>query len=245
VPTISRIDIRFQLPLLLLPVLALAATACGPRYARLTISDAGGLTVELRAEIEDGQPVDRGFGHPATISPVRITHILSRIDVRPEGEKNDDRKPAIHAQFLYDLGDLVSQALAKADSSQEVVVRAVRKDRRFGIFTQKFLTSFVTYVSADLLYIHLARVEDEVETNLDGDYPEPWPNRQVMGFKVITSEGIVRVGPQAVAVAWRDPLFRSAGRVRLGPGGKVIRREILLESPEGENGPTAPEVTDP
>jgi hypothetical protein len=243
--TISRIDIRFQLPLLLLSLLALAATACGPRYARLTIGDAGGLTVELRAQIEDGEAVDRGFDHPATISPVRVTNILSRIDVRPEGEKNDGRRPAIHAQFLYDLGDLVSTALAKADSSQEVVVRAVRKDRRFGIFTQKFLTSFVTYVSADLLYIHLARVDDEVETNLDGAYPEPWADRQVMGFKAIASEGVVRVGPQAVAVAWRDPLFRSAGRVRVGPGGRLIRREILLEGPTGETEPPAPETSGP
>jgi hypothetical protein len=212
---------------------------------RTTIRDGGGYNVELRARIEDGQPVDRGFDHPTTISAVRLTNILSRLDVRPQGEDEEGRKPAIHVQFLYDLGDLVSQALAKADSSQEVVVQAIRKDRRLGIFTQKFLTSFISYVSGDLLFIHLVRVEDEVESDPDGDYPEPWADRKVMDFKALPGEGIVRVGPQAVAVAWREQRFRSAGRVRMGPGGKLIRREILLESPEGDIEPTAPDADDP
>jgi hypothetical protein len=245
VPTISKTDIRLQLPLLLLPILVFTSIGCGPRYMRTTIRDGGGYTVQLRARVEDGQPVDRGFDHPATISAVRVTNILSRLDVRPKGEEEEGRRPAIHVQFLYDLGDLISLALAKADSTQEVAVRAVRKDRRLGIFTQKFLTSFVTYVSEDLLFIHLVRVDDEVQTRADGTYPEPWADRSTMEFKVLPGEGIVRVAPQAVAVAWRDPRFRAAGRVRMGPGGKLIRREILLESPAGEESLTLPEAESP
>lgn len=232
--TISRTDIRLQLPILLLPALALAASGCGPRYARTAIRDGGGYTVELRAKVEDGRPVDRGFDHPATISAIRVTNILSRIDVRPEGEDDGSREPAIHSALLYDLGSLISLALAQADSTQEVVVRAVRRDRRLGIFTQRFLTSFVSYVSKDLLYFHFVELDEEVAAYADGSVPEPWPGRQTADFKVLPSEGMVPVGRHGVAVAWRKPLFRAAGRVRLGPGGELLRREILLESPEGE-----------
>ena len=225
-------------------VLALATTACGPRYARVTIQDAGGLIVQLRAEMQGDEAVDRGFAHPATISRARVTNILSRIDVRLESEKEAAREPAIPAEFLYDLGDLVSAALAKADPSQEVVVRAIRKERRLGIFTEKYLTSFVTYVLGDDLYVHLSRVDDSLPKDSDDTIPEPWPNREVMPFKVLASDGIVPVGAQAVAVAWRDPLFRAPGQVRVGPGGKVLRREILLESPEvEETATTTPEIT--
>jgi hypothetical protein len=221
----------------------LATTACGPRYARVTIQDSGGLIVQLRAEMQGDEAVDRGFAHPATISRARVTNILSRIDVRLESEKEAARQPAIPAEFLYDLGDLVSAALAKADPSQEVVVRAIRKERRLGIFTKKFLTSFVAYVLGDDLYVHLSRVDDSLPKDSDDTIPEPWPDREVMPFKALASDGIVPVGPQAVTAAWRDPLFRAPGQVRVGPGGKVLRRQILLESPEVETKATPPEIT--
>ena len=63
-----------------------------------------------------------------------------------------------------------------------------------------------------------------------------------MQFKVIPSNGIVPVGTQAVSVAWRDSLFRSGAHLKLRPGGKVMRRQILLESPEEETETAAPEV---
>jgi hypothetical protein len=228
-------------------ILALAATACGPRYTRVTIQDSGGLIVQLRAEVREGEAVDRGFAHPATISRARITNILSRIEVRLEdGEesgKEAAREPAIPAEFLYDLGDLVSAALAEAAPSQEVVVRAVRKSRHLGIFTEKFLTSFVTYVLGEDLYIHLSRVDDTLPEDPDDTIPEPWPNREVMPFKVLVSDGIVPIGTQAVVVAWRDPLFRAPGQVKVGPGGQILRRQILLESLPEETENATPETT--
>jgi len=227
-------------------VLVLAATACGPRYTRVTIQDSGGYIVQLRAEIQEDEAVDRGFAHPATISRARITNILSRIEVRKENgkksEKEAAREPAIPAEFLYDLGDLVSTALARAAPSQEVVVRAVRKERRLGIFTEKFLTSFVTYVLGDDLFVHLSRLDDSFPTDSDDTIPEPWPNREVMPFKVLVSDGIVPIGAQAVVVAWRDPLFRAKGQVKMGPGGQILRRQILLESPSEETEMTTPEI---
>jgi len=216
--------------------------ACGPRYARVTIRDAGGLIVQLRAEVQGDEAVDRGFAHPATISRARITNILSRIEIRLEDEKEASREPAIPAELLFDLGELVSAALAKADSSQEAVVKAIRKERRFGIFTEKYLTSFVSYVLGDDLYVHLSRVDDLLPKDSEDTIPEPWPNREVMPFKVLVSDGIVPIGAQAVVVAWRDPLFRAPGQVKVGPGGKVLRREILLESPTEETEATTPEI---
>ncbi len=224
-------------------VLALAAASCGPRYARVTVHDRGGVTVELRAETGEGEAVNQGFAHPVTISEVRVTNILSRIDVRLESKKESLRKPAIPAELLYLLGDLVSAALAKADSSQEVVVRAIRKERRLGIFTQRYLTSFVIYVQGDDLYVHLSRVDYAIPKGSDEPVPEPWPNREVMAFKVLAGDGIVPVGTQAVTVVWRDPLFRSADHLKLRPGGKTLRREILFESREEETEITEPEIT--
>jgi len=32
-------------------------------------------------------------------------------------------------------------------------------------------------------------------------------------------------------VRWRDPMFRKAGHIRVGPTGEVMRRTILMESP--------------
>jgi hypothetical protein len=226
--------------LLLLPVLG--ATSCGPRYERITVHERDGVTVELRAETREGKAVDRGFTHPVTISEVRVTNILSRIDIRPEGKKEAGRRPAIPAELLYPLGSHVSAALAKANPSQEVVVKAIRKERRLGIFTQRYLTSFVIYVKGDELYVHLSRVDWAVPKASEDSLPEPWPDRQVMQFKVIPSNGIVPAGAQAVSVVWRDSLFRSGAHLKLRPGGKVMRRHILLESPEEDLETAAPEV---
>ncbi len=210
----------------------LAATACGPRYVRETVADDGGLTVLLRAEVRSGQRVGRDYSHPATISGVRIAHILSRLDVRlSASEEGGERKPAIATDLLYDLGDLLSQALAKADPSQEVVVQALRKERRFGLFTEDYYTSFVAYVKGDDLYIHLSRVDDLIAKGEEKSIREPYVNKEVQAFRVLASEGVLPVAAQAVAVDWRNPVFRSPTNVRVGPGGKVERRTILMESP--------------
>ena len=58
-----------------------------------------------------------------------------------------------------------------------------------GIFTEKFLTSFVTYVLGDDLFVHLSRLDDSFPTDSDDTIPEPWPNREVMPFKVLVSDG--------------------------------------------------------
>ncbi len=219
-------------PLLLLLAAALLASAgCGTRYARVPVHSDDLATVVLRAQLQDGQPLDRAFAHPATIAGVRLAHVLAQIDVRvDDGDAASGRKPAIPTELVYPLGDLLAQALAKADPSQEVVVQALRRERRLGLFTQAFATSFVAFVGSDgLLHLQLSRLDWPVPKGEEGELREPQPGREVMGFRVLASDGIEPTGRQSVAVHWRDDRFRNPTTVRVGRGGKVTRRTVLME----------------
>lgn len=214
-----------------LVALALTALACGPRYGRVVVRDVDGLRSVLRAELRDGQPVARGYAHPVTIAGVRLAHILSRLDVRlAPDEEGGERKPAIATDLVYPLGDVLSEALAKASSDQEVVIQAIRKERHLGLFTQDFYTAFVAYVQGDLLFIHLSRVDEQLSKGEEDEIREPVIGRQVQSFKVLPVEGVTPIAQQAVSVEWRNPVFRSPTHVKVGPGGRVMRRTILMES---------------
>ena len=224
-----------DIPLLCLPA-ALLAFACASPYARVQIHQDDAIEVTLRARNEGGQPVERGFRHPATISNVRLAHILASLDVRT-GVTEDgggERVPAVQTELVYLLGDHLSAALKQADSTQEVVVQAIRRERTLGVFTQKYVTSLVAWVDAqDRLQIHLSRVDwllpkgDKAE-----DLREPLAGRQVQSFRVIPSETASSAGPQGLAVDWRDRRFRKGSNLSVGVSGRVQRRTILMESPE-------------
>lgn len=227
----------------LLLVVLLASLGCGPRYARVRLTDDRDMKVMLRSQLENGEPIPREFEQPATISSVRAAHILSAIDVRVTKGDSSERIPAFPTALLYEIGDQLSRALAKANPDQEVAIIAVRKDKRLGIFTVRYLTSLVAWVADDRLHIKLVRVEWEVPKDKKDELPEPYVNRQVQSFKVVGADGILPVGPQQVAVEWRNPRFRKPSHVRVGPGGKLIRRQVLLEepieeAPEGEELPS-------
>lgn len=208
----------------------LLLSACGARYVRVPISDAEGIEVLLRAEKRDGQLVPRDFNHPATISPIRVAHVLARLDVRMGSEEGGERVAAFPTVSLYQVGEQVSRALAKATPEQEVVVKAVRTEKRFGLFHSKYLTSFVAWMKGDDLVIHLSRVEWLVPKGSEDEIPEPYVGRVVQDFTTLASEGVVPAGQQAVAVDWRSPVFRKADHVRVGAGGKLLRRSVLMES---------------
>lgn len=238
---------------LLLLGVAFACAACGTRYARVPVQDDDFAKVVLRAELRDGEPLDRGFHHPATISGVRIAHMLAQIDVRvgSGGDEPSERRPAIPTELVYPLGDALSQAFAKADPSQEIVVQALRRERKLGLFTQSFLTSFVAFVGDDdLLHLQLSRLDWPVPKGEEEELREPVPGSEVMAFRVLASEGVDPVGHQAVAVHWRDDRFRNPTTVRVGPGGKVSRRTVLMEqeapaaeeTPAGVTLPTDPDA---
>jgi hypothetical protein len=234
-------------------VALLGVAGCGTRYARVPIHADDTAQVVLRAELRDGKPLDRDFAHPATISGVRLAHMLAQIDVRVDEADDglDSRRPAIPTELVYPLGELLSKAFAAADPSQEIVIQALRRERRLGLFTQSFATSFVAYVgSDDLLHLQLSRLDWPVPKGQEEELREPVPGREVMAFRVLASEGVDPTGHQTVAVHWRDERFRNPTTVRVGPGGKVTRRTVLMEDeapaeepvPEGVALPTDPEA---
>ncbi len=220
--------------------LGLAAStlvACGARYARAPVWSAGGIDVALRTQTRHGEPVDRGFAHPVVISGARMAHILSRIEVRKEGDKTDARQPAIPAELVYELGDALALGLGKATPAQDVVAQARRRERQLGIFTQEYLTSVLVYARGDRLHVFLQRLDALVEKTSDlREQPlgEPDPTRLDGHFRVVASEAMTPTSAQEVAVEWRDPIFREATALRVGPDGRVLRRTILMDSPGGE-----------
>jgi hypothetical protein len=233
----------------LLLVLVLAAVACGPRYARRPVESEPGVTALLRGEKRGGEIVDQGYQHPATIAPVRVTHILSQIDVRREADEGGTREPAVPTDLLYPAGAAISRALAKAGPGEQVVVQAVRRERRL-IFTTEHVTTLLCYVKDGLLFVHVRHLDDELPKDQRREQiPEPWLDRRVDDFRVVPGEAMTLVGPQEVSVDWRDPAFRQPRRISVTPTG-VHRRTILMESPEtgeaseeaGRSGELSPET---
>jgi hypothetical protein len=207
--------------------------ACGPSYARRPVETPPDIHVTLRGEKGGDGIVDRGYDHPITIAPVRITHVLSQIDVRDD----DARSHAIPTDLLYPVGDSIARALSKAGPGEDVVVQLVERRRKL-LFTHKFLTSFVLYVRNDQMFVHLRHYESEMDMDpRDDRIPEPYLHKTSMkSFRVIPGDGMEAVGDQEVAAFWRDPVFQKPRRFVVTGTGKVKRRTILMESePEEED----------
>jgi hypothetical protein len=233
-----RSRIRLAIPLLVAAGIGVFSTGCITRTLREDVYTHSYTQVFLRSQKRGGNPVERDFEHPAGISAVRVANILSRVDLRIEVKKGSDRVPAIPTKTIYIIAEGVSKALAAADSSQEVVVLSILREKRWGIFDRKYLTSFLAYVKDELLYLHFSRNDWEVPQRRADRLPEPHVGQQVMKFRVLPARGMAVVDEQSVAVAWRDPIFKQPSRVRTLPGGKVVRRTILMETPdEEETGP--------
>lgn len=222
-------------------LLALAlATGCGPRVARETAFEQGGTKIVLRSQTRGGEPLGRGFAHPAQIAPARLAHVLARIDVRKQERDPKQREPAIPAELLQEIAAGLSIALAKATPAQEVAVTSRRRERRFGIFTNEYLTSFVAYVKDDRLQLHLSHLEWPIPKGPNVEIPEPRAEGGAMRFRVLPAEAMQATGPQALAIDWRDRSFEAGAAVRVSPTGRVRRRTILLESPEPAPPASAP-----
>jgi hypothetical protein len=207
--------------------LVLVAAGCRTPVSEDVFTE-GPVTVKLRSEKswQFGSLVEKDYDHPVTISPVRIVHILSRIDARKAGK----REPAIPTDLLFGIGEGVSRALSRAGAEQEVVVMANRKSRRLGIFDHDYLTSFIAYVKGPQLFIHLDRLDWQVPQRDREKPPEPKIGEHRMKFRVYPSEAMELVDKQSVAVVWRDEIFARATRTKVLPTGKVVRKTILLES---------------
>jgi hypothetical protein len=222
---------------LAIAALALFATACAGRYVREPVYDDGGISVVLRSESRAGKTVARNFDHPATISGLRVAHVLARVDVRMGTDEGGERVPAFPTISLYKIGEELARAFTKATPDQEIVVKAVREEKRFGIFHARYLTSFSAWMRGGDLVIHLSRVEWEIpKTEEAEEIPEVYTDRVVQDFKVFAAEGIIPAGDQQIAADWRNPVFRKATNVRVGGDGKLMRRKVLLESETPEEG---------
>lgn len=211
-------------------VLIVAVAGCGPSYKRRTIESGSKVEVVLRSlKGSEESPAHEGYAHPVSVSGIRMTHILAQLDVREDASEGGQRLPAIPTESLYDVGHAVARGLAEATPAEEVVVRSFRKSKRLGIFSSTHLTSLVVYAQQDLLYVHLRHIDWAIPKPDEDDPPEPWVHRIDQEFKIVPGEAMTAVGPQDVAVDWRDPVFRKPKRIRVGPGGRIERRVILME----------------
>lgn len=213
-------------------VAAVALAGCATRNVRDTLSDAGRDKVFLRAEKTlGGEVVPKGYDHPITISSTRLAHILSRIDIRTDADEAKSRVPAIPAEMIYELGEKLADALARATPDQEVVVIASRREYGLGVFNHDYITSFIAYVEGDQLTIRLYHADWKQGAGGEkAKIAEPSWSRDVMSFRVVPGEAMAVKGEQTLQVAWRDPIFRSPTAVRVTPTGRIVRRQVLMES---------------
>jgi hypothetical protein len=214
---------------------ALTAAGCGTRVVRTRVVATDGVEAFLRSAKQGRQIVPRGFEHPAIIAPVRLAHILAFVDVEVgEGDKRE-RMPAVPPDMIYEIGDALALALEKADPDQVAVVRATRLERRFGLFSQRYLSSFLAYVKGGQLFVHFGHVDWEVPKygpgpNAADELPEPWEDRELMDFRVLPDSVLTTAGRQAISVDWRSERFSEAERIRVSPTGQIKRRNVLLDS---------------
>jgi hypothetical protein len=230
--------------------LLLFGNACATTsVSRHTAYDQQGIQAILRSYKEGGETVEKGFSHPAPIASVRLAHALSFIDVEVGEGKKRQRVPAVNPTIIYQVADALEVGLEQANENQEVVVMAVRKERRLGIFHAKYLTSLVANVKGDLLTVQVGHADweipkiDEYQRGGD-DLPEPRADKPVMRLRVLPDTALTLLGPQTVALDWKSDRFRDPSRIQLSPSGEVRRREVLLEDQTLE-APVAPEATVP
>jgi hypothetical protein len=227
--------------LLLGLIASLLATGCITRSVTEPVFEQDLTQVLLRSQRKGGETLPKGFEQPLSISAARMAHILSRIDMR-SGSEDAERGPAIPLEMLYVIADGMSKAFAKADPDQEIVVMAVRRGKHWGIFDRRYLTSLVAFARDDLIYIYVSRSDWEIPDTMKTELPQPSVDEQPMKFRLVVDKGMTLAGQQGVAVVWRDPIFQRPTRTRILPSGKVVRREVLMESPE--DAPAPPLSTD-
>jgi hypothetical protein len=223
--------------------LALVASGCMTKTVRTPVFEENFVEIFLRHEERAGRVVERGYSHPVTIAPVRMTNMFARIEVRKEDSK--DRQPAIPTALLYAVGEGVSRALAKADPSQEVVVMAMERKRNLAIFTQDHLTSLLVWAEGDKVFVKLANLDAPISKNPNDKVKEPKRDEIVGKFRAVPSEGIGVASEQLVSANWRDPLFKDPGVLHVRAGGEIVRRTVLMESEDAAVAPAGGESVIP
>ena len=183
--------------------------ACATRVIERQVYLKDHVTATLRHQTEHGVPIDRGYRHPVEISAERLQQILAAITIRSGRDDQVVEAPAIPRTLLNPIAKGLSRSLSLATSKEEIALTAVRRERRFGIFTDKFLTSFVSFVNGDQLSISFSRIEWDIDRSKlshakRGRLPRPHLGDQVMDFRIVASQTYEAVGDQTVRVRWSD-----------------------------------------
>lgn len=220
---------------------ASAVTGCLTFQTRTPVSDANGVRVFLRSDNTVSGGVEKGYSHPAIISNVRVTHVLSRLDLRTTIKDGNRREPAVPTTLLSDIAEGLSQGLAKAEPDDQVVVMAVRNDHSFGVFDKKYLTSLLAFVRDDRLYIFVDQSDELIQKRSRAEEPrEPRLDARHKKFRLYGGESMEVIDSQTVSVAWRSDIFTRPTRTKTLPSGQVRRKEILLEEPVPDAAETPP-----
>jgi hypothetical protein len=223
------------LVLLLCTTLLLAClTGCATRFSRHQIIDRRFTEVDLVTQVEGlFQTVAQGYEHPAIISQPRLINILNAVEVETPHEGGGFvREPALYPELVEPAATALAEALAQAGPDQAIAVKLIRKEAKIGVFHNKYLTSFLAYMKDDQLYIVLSRVNWLIPQSKETKkLPEPRPDQSPMNFRVVSGEHLFYAGPQALEIAWRDPVFRTPYHLPGTAGGEKRRREVLFQSP--------------
>ena len=227
--------IRTAAALALVATLGLAASGCATRNVRHNIQNDYLTTVDLVREVRGFSVQEKGYEHPAFISPTRLSNILRALEVEMQTEEGTVRQPAIHPALLLRISEALSAALEEAGPNEEVAIKAVRKQRRLGVFDSKFLTTFLAHVEDQQLYVALRRIEWPLPSGAESTktknvLPDPIRERRSMDFRVVTGEPIYFAGPQDLEIDWRSEAFETAFNLPGSTKGRKRKREVLESS---------------
>jgi hypothetical protein len=217
--------------------LVLAQAACGPKIVHERVYETERVTVELRRSLERGEPVPRGYEHPAAIPGVRFAHILAAI---AHETKPGEQEPTIRSECVYEIADGLAAAFAKAGPDDEVVALARMHDQRFKVFSVERVTAFRSWIREGQLWLDFFEIERELEKEeRDAGYQVPYePLLRAPEWRLVPASGLAVSSARRVAVDWRAERWGRAGDLRVQRG-KLRRRTILMDSGEGVE-PVAP-----
>ena len=191
------------------------------------------ITVQLVSKRGDNVELN----HPVFIAPVRLSHMLARIDIRLSVKEGQQRVPAFHIESLDSISEGLAKGLREADPNQRIIVYSIRREKRFGIFDTNYLTSFIAYVHGENLFLHLSRSNWEIPPRKKDRLPEPKIGKFSSKFRILPGKAMKMVDEQSLAIAWSDKIFERPTRTRVTPSGQMMRKTILMESEEPESDP--------
>jgi len=207
------------------------AALAGCMTTKQTIINKKAITVQLVSRRGDSVELN----HPITLAPVRLSHILARIDIRLSVKEGQQRAPAFHLDSIDAISQGLAQGLREAAPNQRVIVYSTRREKRFGIFDTNYLTSFVAYAHGDYLFLHLSRSDWEIPPRKQDRLPEPKIGKFPTKFRILPGKAMKMVDEQSLAIGWSDPVFQRPSRTRMTPSGQMVRKTILMESNEPDN----------